>query len=123
MWDDGHFDSNLIRQDFERARGAGVSVLRIFVQQSLANDIRAGRWAKLDEVLTVADRAQLKVILTFADYPEIRVANLVQVDGAVTSRYRGRPTILAYDLKNEPHFGDLALAEYPPSTYVALQDP
>lgn len=122
MWDDGRFDAGLIARDFERARGAGISVLRVFLQQSLVDDIRAARWSKLDQVLQLADQSGLKLILTLADYPEGRLANLVAIDSAVATRYRGRPTILAYDLKNEPRFGDLALAEYPPGVYAALQD-
>ena len=123
MWDEGRFDSNLIRQDFERARAAGISVLRVFLQQSLANDIREGRWTKIDGVLNLADRTGLRLIFTFADYSEGRLSNLTAVDKAVASRYRGRQTILAYDLKNEPRFGDLALSEYPNGVYVGLQDP
>jgi hypothetical protein len=107
----------------DRAQAAGLTVLRIFVQKSLADDIQAGRWAKLDQVLQLADQHALKLIVTFADYPSGRVADLVAIDTAIATRYQGRPTILAYDLKNEPHFGDLALAVFPPGTYVALQDP
>jgi hypothetical protein len=122
MWDEGRFDPGLIARDFERARSADISVLRIFVQRSLADDIQSNRWAKLDEVLRLADRYGLRLILTFADYPERRLANLTAIDTAVAARYRGRSTILAYDLKNEPRFGDLALTEYPSGTYAALQD-
>jgi hypothetical protein len=122
MWDDGRFEPGLISSDFQRARSAGVSVIRVFIQQSLADDIRAVRWSKLDHVLRLADQHGIKLILTFADYPEGRLANLIAIDAPVAARYRGRPTILAYDLKNEPRFGDLALSEYPPGAYVALQD-
>src|SRR5687767_11253360 len=54
MWEDAKFDPALIAWDFDRARRANVSVLRIFVQESLAVDIRGGRWNKLDTVLTLA---------------------------------------------------------------------
>ena len=56
MWDDQLFDPMLIAQDLDRARAANLSVLRMFVQPPLAADIRAGRWAKLDRVLDLADR-------------------------------------------------------------------
>jgi hypothetical protein len=123
MWDDQLFDSALIAQDFDRARAANLSVLRIFVQPPLAADIRAGRWAKLDRVLDLADRRGLGIVLTFADYWEADLAELAAIDAAVAARYRGRPTIFAYDLMNEPHFSELALARYPPGAVVALQDP
>ncbi len=123
MWEDKQFDRALIEQDFRRARAANLSVLRVFIQRPLADDIRARKWAKLDRVLDLADRHGLKLILTFADYWEPDVAKLASVDAAVAARYRGRPTILAYDLKNEPRFGDLGLAIYPPGVNAALQDP
>ncbi|HEX8967428.1 MAG TPA: hypothetical protein VF937_06090 [Chloroflexota bacterium] len=41
----------------------------------------------------------------------------------VAAHARGRATILALDLKNEPHFGDLALATYPAGVSPTLQDP
>jgi len=123
MWDDQLFDPALIAKDFDRARAANLSVLRVFVQRPLAADIRAGRWAKLDRVLDLADRRGLGLVLTFADYGEVDLAALAAIDAAVAARYRGRPTLFAYDLMNEPHFSELALARYPPGVAVALQDP
>ena len=123
MWEDGRFESRLISADLGRARAAGVTVVRLFVQQALATDLQAGRWDKLDEVLRLADQAGLQIILTFADHPDNRLANLAAIDTAVATRYRGRSTILSYDLKNEPRFFDLALGAYPSGAYVALQDP
>jgi hypothetical protein len=113
MWQDDRFDPALIAEDFARARAANLSVLRIFVQKSLADDVRANRWTKLDRVLDLADRHGLRLIVTFADYTEWDLAKLAQIDTAVATRYKGRPTILAFDLKNEPRFGDLGLSTYP----------
>ncbi|MBI4494420.1 MAG: hypothetical protein HY690_16685 [Chloroflexi bacterium] len=121
MWDEGKFDPNLVARDLDRARAANVSVLRVFVQRALAEDIRAGRWTKLDRVLDLADQRGLKLVLTFADYAEPELVRLVAIDSAVAARYRSRPTVFAYDLKNEPRFGDLALAIYPPGLNAALQ--
>ncbi|MDP8921669.1 MAG: cellulase family glycosylhydrolase, partial [Chloroflexota bacterium] len=113
MWHDDRFDPTLIAQDFARARAADLTVLRIFVQAPLADDVRANRWAKLDHVLDLADRAGLRLIVTFADYTEWDLTRLAEVDAAIAARYKGRPTILAFDLKNEPRIGDLALSTYP----------
>lgn len=113
MWQDDRFDAALIAQDFARARAANLTVLRIFVQSPLADDVRAKRWTKLDAVLDMADRAGLRLIVTLADYTEWDLAKLAEVDAAIAARYKGRPTILAYDLKNEPRIGDLGLSTYP----------
>ncbi len=123
MWDDDAFDPAAIDQDFARARAANVSVLRLFVQRALAEDVQARRWKKLDRVLKLADQHGLRLILTFADYAELDLARVAAVDAAIARRYRDRATILAYDLKNEPRFGDLALASYPPGLNAPLQRP
>ena len=113
MWQDDRFDAALIAQDFQKARAANLTVLRIFVQSPLAADIRAKRWTKLDRVLDLADRHGLRLIVTMADYTEWDLAKLAEVDAAIAARYKGRSTILAFDLKNEPRIGDLGLSTYP----------
>jgi len=122
MWADDQFDAALVGQDFARARTAGLSVLRIFVQAPLAADLAAGRWQKLDRVLDLADKNGLSIILTLADYTEWDLARLAKLDGAIAGHYRGRATIVAFDLKNEPHFGDLALSIYRSGETPPLQD-
>src|SRR5581483_8507278 len=99
------------------------SVLRLFIQAPLVADARAGHWKKLDRVLDLADKQGLRLILTFADYSEPDLARLAEVDAVIAAHLRGRKTVFAYDLKNEPHFGDLALALYPPGVNAALQRP
>jgi len=123
MWDDGRFDAALIAQDLDRAKAANLLVVRVFVQQALAADIQAGRWDKLDQLLALADQRGLRVILTLADYPASDVSRLAATAAHVAAHSTGRATLLALDLKNEPHFGDLALATYPPQVNAALQDP
>jgi hypothetical protein len=123
MWADDRFDPALIAQDFARARAAGLGVLRVFVQKPLADDLAAGRWQKLDRVLDLADKQGLAIILTLADYTDWDLARLAKLDGAIAGHYRGRATLVALDLKNEPRIGDLALAGYPPGEAPPLQDP
>ena len=113
MWQDDRFDATLIAQDFAKARAANLTVLRIFVQKPLADDVRANRWTKLDRVLDLADQHGLRLIVTLADYTEWDLAKLAEIDAAIAGRYKGRPTILAFDLKNEPRIGDLGLSAYP----------
>jgi Cellulase (glycosyl hydrolase family 5) len=120
MWDNGKFDANLIEADFQRAREqAGANVLRIFVQASLATDIAAGKWDKLDAVVDLAEKHKLQLIVSLHDYGERDLSKVSKVAGQVARRYRNRSGILAFDLKNEPRFGDLALTIY--ASPVALQ--
>ncbi|MCC7371504.1 MAG: hypothetical protein IT306_24000 [Chloroflexi bacterium] len=121
MWADDQFDLNLIGQDFARAKAAGLSVLRIFVQAPLANDLAAGRWQKLDRVLDLADKHGLSIVLALNDYTDWDLGRVAALDGAIAAHYRGRPTLVALDLKNEPRLGDLALSIYPPGDAPTLQ--
>jgi hypothetical protein len=112
-WADDLFDAQLVDQDFARAQSAGLNTLRIFVQRELLHDLRDDDWSKLDALLDLADRHDLRLILTLGDYDEPRVSQLARLDGAISGRYAGRPTILAYDLRNEPTFWALQTAIYP----------
>ena len=113
MWEDGRFDPALIAADLRRARDAGFSTVRVFVQEPLARDAMANRWDKLDRFLALADQHGLSVILAFYDYGERDLDRVAEVNGRIAARYASSNTILAYDLKNEPHFSDLAAARYP----------
>ena len=42
MWEDGQYDPGLIEADLRRAREAGFSTVRVFVQAPLAREIQAG---------------------------------------------------------------------------------
>jgi len=112
-WADDLFDPALVDADFKRASTAGLNSVRIFVQRELLHDVRSAKWAKLDSVLDLADRNNLRVIMTFGDYDEPRVSQLAKIAGAIAAPYSGRPTILAYDLRNEPTFWTLQTAIYP----------
>jgi hypothetical protein len=123
MWENDQFDLKLIEQDFARAKNAGARVLRIFVQAPLATDLAAGRWQKLDRVLDLADKYGLGLVIALNDYTDWDLARVAKLDGAIAARYKGRQTIVAFDLKNEPRFGDLALAIYRAGEAPPLQDP
>ena len=112
MWESGKFDAGLIDVDFGRAASAGVQAVRIFVQPALAVDLAAGKWDKFDQVVNLAEKRKLKLIVSLHDYGERDVAVVSATAAKIAQRYRGRPGILAYDLKNEPRFNDLALARY-----------
>ena len=113
MWRDGKFDLRLIERDFRRAMEAGANAIRLFVRSPLPHEIASGRWGKLDGVVELARREGLYLIVTLADYPIADVAGMADFAGRVAARYRGDSTILAFDLKNEPHYSDLATMRYP----------
>ena len=113
MWDADKFDAALIDKDFEKAANqAGLNTLRIFVQPSLVADLNKGNFDKLDQVVTLAEKHHLQLIVSLHDYAERDLARVSATAGQIAQRYRGRPGILAFDLKNEPRFGDLALTKY-----------
>jgi hypothetical protein len=112
MWENDKFDAGLIDADFTRAGSAGARVLRIFVHAPLAADLAAGRWDKLDQVVGLAEKHGQQLIVSLHDYGERDLAKASATAKQMAQRYRGRPGILAYDLKNEPRFGDLALTRY-----------
>jgi hypothetical protein len=112
-WAPDLFDPQLVDEDFARAEAAGLNTLRVFVQLELLRQIRDGNWTELDTVLDLADRHKLRLVVTLGDYDEPRVPQLARIDSAIATRYAGRKTILAYDLRNEPTFWMLQSASYP----------
>ena len=113
MWDNDTFDPSAIAADFERAaKQAGVNTLRIFIQPALLADLNADKFDKLDQVVAQAENQNLQLIVSLHDYGERDLARVSAVAGKLAQHYRGRGGILAFDLKNEPRFGDLALARY-----------
>src|SRR5262245_26875863 len=112
MWDNDKFDPAAIENDFARAARAGFNVIRLFVQAPLAVDIAAKNFAKLDQVVDRAERQHLQLILSLHDYGERDLGRVSQTAAQLAERYKGRTAILAFDLKNEPRFGDLSLAKY-----------
>jgi hypothetical protein len=124
MWEDDKFDVGLIDADFARARSLGINTLRIFVQRPLRDDINAGDFSKLDEVMQLARRHSLLIILTFSDWAEPDLARAGALNARIAARYKDNPQILAYDAKNEPQFTDIVGAIYPTTTAaVPLQSP
>ena len=121
MWEDGKFDPGLIEADLRRARDAGFSTVRVFVQPPLVQAIQANRWDKLDTFFSLAQKQGLEVILALYDYGERDLSKVADVDGKIAAHYAGNSTLLAYDLKNEPHFSDLASAIYPGGAKSPIQ--
>jgi hypothetical protein len=110
------FDPALIEADFRLARATGANTVRTFVANPLPNEFPNGDWTKLDALVAAARRAGVYLLLTLADYSLTYVQTQAAHAGLIAARYAGNPTILAYDLKNEPHFYHLALMRYPKPT-------
>jgi hypothetical protein len=103
-----------------QAAAGGYNSIRIFVQDSLRDDIRANKWTKLDTVADLARQHGLRLLITFADYYEADLRKLAEIDGLIARHFSGSPVILGYDLRNEPQFAELISAIYPGGP-VALQ--
>ena len=70
----------------------------------------------------MAARQGLAVILSLHDYEERDLSRVADVAGKIAARYAGNATLLAYDLRNEPHFSDLASAVYPGGKKAPVQE-
>ncbi|MEI6043058.1 MAG: hypothetical protein WCS37_01585 [Chloroflexota bacterium] len=121
MWNDGKFDPNLINQNLALAAQGGHNAIRIFIQPAIRDDITSGRWYKLDKVVEIAAQNNLQVLITFADYDELDLTRLSQIDNLVAQHFSGSPNVLGYDLKNEPQFVDLAGGKYPEGQTPRIQ--
>jgi hypothetical protein len=121
MWEDGQYDAELIDADMRRAKDAGFSAVRVFVQPTLVKEAQANRWDKLDSFFAIAQKQGLSVILAFYDYADRDLAKVAEVDGKIAAHLAGNPALLAYDLKNEPHYSDLSAAIYPGGAKSPIQ--
>jgi LysM repeat protein len=121
MWEPNLFDPALITTDFRKAKDSGFNCLRLFVHAALENDIRRNDFSKLDQVLSIAQDQQLKVLLTFNDAHSLNLSRVSEVDVQIVKRYRDVPTIIAYDLENEPVFYNLVAAIYPSGYQAPVQ--
>ncbi len=113
MWEPNLFDPALIARDFRKAQDSGFNTIRLFVHAALAGDLSKDNFAKLDQVLSLAQDHQLLVLLTLNDAHWLDLGRVGQLDAKVAARYKDVPTIMAYDLENEPVFYNLVGAIYP----------
>jgi hypothetical protein len=124
MWQPDKFDPNLIEEDFARAQSIGINTLRIFVQTPLRDDVNRNDFSKLDAVTALARSNHLWLIVTFTDWAEPDLAKAADLNKRIAAHLAAEPSILAYDVKNEPQLTDIAGAIYPSGTMtVPLQLP
>jgi LysM repeat protein len=113
MWAPDRYDPELIARDFRKAQNSGFNTVRLFVHAELFEELENDNFARLDETLSLAQDHQLLVILTLNDAHYLDLRRVSQVDARLAARYDGVPTLMAYDLENEPVFYNLAAAIYP----------
>jgi hypothetical protein len=113
MWEPNLFDPNLIARDFRKAQNSGFNTIRLFVHPALAEDLRRENFAKLDQVLSLAQDHQLLVMLSLNDAHWLDLNRVGQLDAKIAARYKDVPTLFSYDLENEPVFYNLVAATYP----------
>lgn len=121
------FDAAATRRDFALLKKHGANVVRVFVSYgsfyTAPGKLNPEGLAKFDQLLDLADAAGLYVHPTGPDHwegvppwlQELKVRDLDGNDPVLqalenywrwfATRYRGRSTIWAYDLKNEPAVG------------------
>jgi hypothetical protein len=121
MWEPALFDPALIARDFRKAQNSGFNTIRLFVHAALAEDIRKDNFAKLDQVLSLAQDHQLLVLLTLNDAHWLDLGRVGQLDAKIAARYKDVPTVMAYDLENEPVFYNLVGAIYPKNLRPPIQ--
>ena len=120
VWKD--FDAEATRQDFARMKDLGVNCARVFLSYGSfykePGRLEADGMAKFDQFLSIAEAAGIYVHPTGPDlwegppdWPaggiedEKTLAALETFWKLFAARYRARPVIFAYDLRNEPSVG------------------
>ena len=121
MWEPKLYDPALIARDFRKAQNSGFNTIRLFCHKALLSEIRQNKFAKLDEVLSLAQDHALLVLLTLNDSHGLDLSQVTQLDSKIVERYKGVTTILGYDLENEPVFYNLVAAIYPESYPAPVQ--
>ncbi|WP_343692116.1 glycoside hydrolase family 2 TIM barrel-domain containing protein [Chitinophaga sp.] len=102
------FDTSTVRKDFSIIRDLGFNVVRVFVNYADFNggNVNPLRITQLKELLNLAERYQLKVIITLfdfiGDYGLMNYPAMEQQLKLVLTVFRGHKAIMAWDLKNEP---------------------
>ncbi len=113
MWEPDLFDPTLIERDFRKAENSGFNTVRLFAHSALLNQVRRNDFARLDQTLSLAQDHKLRVLLALNDAHYLNLEQASSLDAKIAQRYKDVPTILGYDLENEPVFYNLAAAIYP----------
>ncbi len=121
MWEANLFDADLIARDFRKAQNSGFNTVRLAIDSTLSKEISQDKFAKLDQILSLAQKNQLMVLLTLNGTHSLNLEQVGELNVKIVSRYKNMPTLLGYDLENEPTFYNLAAANYPARFQPAIQ--
>jgi hypothetical protein len=102
------FDIDIIEKDFEIIKDAGLNTIRIFIPYVDFGKaaVLTDKIAKLQEVLDIALKKELKVVITLFDF----YGNYEVLDWTLNHRhaekivitFKDHEAVLAWDIKNEP---------------------
>jgi hypothetical protein len=102
------YNPAIIDQDFDRISALGLNTIRIFIpfEQFGGPRVSAVMLERLNDLLDRADLRGLRVIVTLFDfrtnYDPLLWPEADRHMQTLMQQFAGRPTILAWDLKNEP---------------------
>ena len=104
-----NFDAQVIAKDFDLIKKTGLNTIRIFVpyEDFGKANLKEDKLEKLQQVLDIALKKQLKVVVTLFDF----YGNYDVLDWTLTykhargivTKFKDHNAILAWDLKNEPN--------------------
>lgn len=102
------FNAQIISKDFALVQSLGFNTVRVFVNFHDFNkgNVPGEQVEKLRQLLDMAQKHQLKVIVTLFDFlGDYRMLNFSATDRqleTLLTTFRTHPAIMAWDLKNEP---------------------
>ncbi|THD67595.1 glycosyl hydrolase family 5 [Robertkochia marina] len=102
------FNAAIIEKDLILIKNSGLNTIRIFIpyEDFGAEHVKKQKLEKLDTVLNLATKNQLKVMVTLFDfYGDYSILNWTLTHEhlrQIVSRFKDHPALLGWDVKNEP---------------------
>lgn len=103
-----NFNIDTIEKDFNLIKNANLNSIRIFIQyEDFGKEkVEASKLEKLKKVLDVAEKIDLKVVVTlfdfYGDYSLINWTLTHRHAEQIVTSFKNHKAILAWDIKNEP---------------------
>ena len=102
------FDPKILEKDFKLIKNSGLNTIRVFIQYEDFGkaDVKPEKLKKLQQLLDIAQKTDIKVIVTlfdfYGDYSVLDWTLTHRHTEIVVSTFRDHEAILAWDIKNEP---------------------
>ncbi len=103
------FDSSIIEKDFQIIKNADLNTIRIFIpyEDFGKAKVKTDKLEKLKQVLDIAEKSKLKVIVTLFDFYGNYDTNDWTLNHrhaeSIVTEFKNHNAILAWDVKNEPN--------------------